>query len=172
MKLSDEEKYVQHTVFSAACDCFEDRRRIHIEKHEREEQLEKNISAMPERLQSRAREALAAHRSQPGYTYEIYQEDHDEEEYFEEWDANSGGRALATNTWRGLDNSLNSTNLPPQQRLPSFRQQVAALEQRDPPQVKPRRLRLAEAKLIKEVERDEKMKREAAIKKSMAQSGK
>ncbi|CAA9959112.1 hypothetical protein PTMSG1_02637 [Pyrenophora teres f. maculata] len=44
------------------------------------------VSKMHQRLRRREREALATHRAQSDYTYDIYQDGVDEEEYFRKGD--------------------------------------------------------------------------------------
>jgi curved DNA-binding protein CbpA len=174
IKLDETEMYILNTEYSDAYNNFELWRRKHIEKPAEEEKLQQDIAALPERLQAHAREALNAKRATSGYTRDNYQEDHDEEYYFDEWEALADEEALPSGTWRTLYNSTNNVRVPPQQRLALFRKQVAALEQRTPTfgiqeralADEKRRLKKrqeTEAFLVKEVEQAEKVKREGAI---------
>ncbi|EDU39824.1 predicted protein [Pyrenophora tritici-repentis Pt-1C-BFP] len=170
VKLGEEEKYVLNAEYNAAYTAFEHWRHLHVEKYEQEDQLENNISGIHERLRRHAHEALATQYAQPGCTFDL-----DEEKYFHDWDAIvSEGRALPTNTWRDLHNSPVCTRMGPQKRLALFQRQVAALEGRGGRKTKSQRSRLrqTEARLIKEVEHDEIVKREAKIKQAMAKEAK
>jgi curved DNA-binding protein CbpA len=167
VKLDETDRYILKTEYAHAYDDFENWRRKHMEKFTEEEKLQADIEALPERLRTRARETLNTKRATPGYTQDNYQEDHDEEYYFDEWDDFVTAKTRPNRTY--------NSSLPPQKRLALFRKQVAALEQRPPiadrtPAEERRRAKRRQetgAMLVQEVERDEELKREAAIKKGL-----
>jgi hypothetical protein len=179
VKLAETEKYILNTEYSDAYDTFEHWRRKHIEKPAEEGRLQQDINALPQRLQAHAREALNTKRAARKYTQDNYQEDHDEEYYFDEWEAIADADIRPTETWRDLHNSNNNANIPPQQRLALFKKHVLALEQRTATfglenrteADEKRRLKKrqeTEAYLVQEVKQAEEAKQKARIKKSLS----
>ncbi|KAF1835889.1 hypothetical protein BDW02DRAFT_547090 [Decorospora gaudefroyi] len=171
--LDETERYLLDTEYMAAYEGFEKWRRKHVEKPEQKARLQDDINSMPNRLRGHAREALRTKRSTPGYKYDDgYQDDYDEEQHFYEWEAVTDGESRPTGTWRDLHNASVTANITPQHRLALFKKQVAALKQRNSHDASahPSARNETERLLTKEVDRDEKAKREAEIKKKLAKS--
>lgn len=176
VKLTDMERVELDVEFENAYDDYEQWRRIHIEKRDQEDRLQSGINALPERLRDQARRDLDELRSMRGYTFDTgYQDGHDEDQYFHEWEA---GLKRPTNTWRDTHNAPIVSNVTSHQRLGLFKKQVEALEQRIPTfnikgrtegdtKRKAKARAATEGKLMKEVEREIKVKRETEVQKKI-----
>jgi curved DNA-binding protein CbpA len=182
VKLDDLEQYMLNIRYQTAYNNFESWRRRNIEEPQEEQQLQDSINALPERLRHHARRALDAKRARLDYDTDNYQEDHDEELYFDDWEIAKfqtavAGASAPKGTWRDFHNStVVGSKSTPQKQLALFRKQIPALEQRVPTfgiedrtrgDKKRRKAKrdITELRLVQAVKLDEKIKRENELRK-------
>lgn len=115
---------------------FEYWRRKHVEQFEEEDKIQADINRMPERQRRWARQAPEEKRSAPGYVYDVYCEDVDEQACFDFVDEMLAEEAQmltksGDETWRKGWNSVRNRQTPTE-RLEAFERQVIAAETRGP----------------------------------------
>ncbi|KAL1799198.1 hypothetical protein ACET3X_003235 [Alternaria dauci] len=182
VQLDELERQTLDSNYHAAYERFENWRQRHIDQPKEEERKQQEINEIPAHRQPHARRALAEKRAEPDYCWDKnYQEDHEEDLYFDTWDAIKDEGALPpTGTWRDRHNSsVVGKKTTPHRQLALFRKQAAALERRSPMLVfkerspkdeilRSKRGNGTEARLIAAVKRDEQIKNDAVMKKKAA----
>lgn len=124
------ERAILNMEYRAASQRFKLWRRKHIERFDEEDRIQAQINQMLKRERRWAQRALDEKRSAPGYVYDMYREDIDEDTCFE-LEPEDETAKLQDQTWRRGWNTVEHQQTP-QQCLEAFERQVKAAEKRGP----------------------------------------